>query len=75
MFRSAAVLFGAASYFIALATFLGIAGMSTANPIVLYVMLFIYNGAALLLYVILQIFLVLNTLNDLWPIGKALLLF
>jgi len=49
--------------------------MSTANPIVLYVMLFIYNGAALLLYVILQIFLVLNTLNDLWPIGKALLLF
>lgn len=44
--------------------------MSPRNPIILYVLMFVFNGAALFLYVTLQIFLVMNTLHDLWPIGR-----
>lgn len=70
-FRIAGLLFAGGGYFVALATFLGVAGMNPRNPLILYILMFIFNGACLLLYVILQIFLVLNTLHDRWPIGKT----
>lgn len=45
---------------------------SYQNPVILWVIYFIFNGAALLIYVILQIVLVLNTLDDRWPLGDIM---
>lgn len=73
MFRIAAIAVGAVAYFIAICTFHGALGFSRQNPIVLYIILFIFNGAALLVYFVLQMFLVLCTLNDMWPLGNLLL--
>lgn len=39
------------------------------HPVALWVVFFIFNGAALLIYIILQIVLVVNTLDDRWPLG------
>lgn len=72
-FRILTALFFGGSYFVALCTFLNTAGFSSEYPIVLYVMYFIYNGSAILLYVMLQLFLVFNTLHDRWPIGDIFL--
>jgi len=69
MFRLVALFFGGGGAFIALSTFLGLAGMSPHNSLYLFILVFIFNGALLALYVLLQLFLVLNTLNDLWPLG------
>ncbi len=45
-------------------------GLSAQNPLALFIIYFIVNGAMLLIYVIMQIVLVLNTLDDRWPLGK-----
>lgn len=45
--------------------------MGPGNTLVLYILMFIFNGAALLIYIVLQIFLVLNTLHDRWPLGTT----
>lgn len=45
--------------------------MSPKSPMVLYILMFIFNGAALFLYVALQVFLVLSTLRDRWPLGMS----
>ncbi|OZJ04051.1 hypothetical protein BZG36_03567 [Bifiguratus adelaidae] len=58
--------------FIAAATFLNLGPFSYSNPGVLWVFYFIFNGAALIIYVILQIILVINTLDDRWPLGDIL---
>lgn len=69
MFRLVALVSGGGGIFIALSTFLGFAGMGPHNSLYLFILVFIFNGALLALYIFLQLFLVLNTLNDLWPLG------
>ncbi|KAF9904350.1 Chitin synthase, class 7 [Lobosporangium transversale] len=59
----------AAVTFLSIATFLGLGPFKPTNPVALWVVFFIFNGAALLIYVILQIVLVVNTLDDRWPLG------
>jgi predicted small integral membrane protein len=54
---------------ISLATFKGWAGLSPTNTVGLFVVLYILSGIALLVYVIMQIILVTNTLQDRWPLG------
>ncbi len=54
------------------ATFLSKAGFSPLNPVALWIVLYVFNGAALVIYVVLQIVLVLNTLDDRWPLGDIL---
>lgn len=71
-FRIAALIAAGASYFVAISTFMGVAGMSPKSPMVLYILMFIFNGAVLFLYVALQVFLVLSTLRDRWPLGMIL---
>ncbi|RKP26408.1 chitin synthase III catalytic subunit [Syncephalis pseudoplumigaleata] len=58
--------------FIAIGTFQGIAGLDPQNPIALWIVYFIFNGAAFAIYVILQVVLVINTLDDRWPLGDIL---
>ncbi|KAI1314995.1 Chitin synthase, class 7 [Mortierella claussenii] len=59
----------AAVTFLSIATFQGLGPFSKLHPVALWVVFFIFNGAALLIYVILQIVLVVNTLDDRWPLG------
>jgi hypothetical protein len=58
--------------FIAIATFNSYGPFSYQNPAVLWVFYFIVNGIAFVVYVILQIILVVNTLDDRWPLGDIL---
>ena len=59
----------AAVTFLSIATFQKLGPFDPLNPVALWVVFFIFNGAALLIYVILQIVLVVNTLDDRWPLG------
>jgi glucan phosphoethanolaminetransferase (alkaline phosphatase superfamily) len=60
------------SYFISIGTFQNI-GLSSKNPMILWIWLYVLQGIALVFYSILQIILVVNTLDDLWPIGNIIL--
>ncbi|KAF9150380.1 Chitin synthase, class 7 [Linnemannia schmuckeri] len=68
---SSFVVFGAVT-FVSIATFNDMSPFSSSNPIALWIVFFIFNGAALLIYVILQIVLVVNTLDDRWPLGDII---
>jgi hypothetical protein len=54
---------------ISILTFKGWAGLSPTNTIGLFVVLYLFNGIFLLVYIIMQILLVTNTLQDRWPLG------
>ncbi|KAG0361952.1 Chitin synthase, class 7 [Gamsiella multidivaricata] len=59
----------AAVTFLSIATFKSMGPFDPLHPVALWIVFFIFNGAALLIYVILQIVLVVNTLDDRWPLG------
>jgi hypothetical protein len=69
--RISGFIFFAISFSIAICTFMNI-GLSSANPVGLFVIYFVFNGTMLLIYVIMQIILVVNTLDDRWPLGDVL---
>ncbi|KAF2202557.1 chitin synthase export chaperone [Delitschia confertaspora ATCC 74209] len=54
---------------VSLLTFKGWGGLSPANPIGVFVVLYILNGLCLLVYVCSQVLLVVSTLEDRWPLG------
>lgn len=58
--------------FLAISTFKSIAGLSPTKPLVLWICMFIFNGACVIIYVILQLILVIRTLDDRWPIGDII---
>lgn len=60
------------SFLIAVMTFQGAAGFSQTSPIALFVVMYLVNGFMLFVYVIMQIVLVINTLDDRWPLGNFL---
>ncbi|KAF3903437.1 hypothetical protein ABW20_dc0102236 [Dactylellina cionopaga] len=57
---------------VSLATFKGFAGLGPSKTIGLFVVLYILNAVFLVVYVASQILLVLNTLQDRWPLGDIL---
>ena len=54
---------------VSLCTFKGWAGLSPTKTIGLFVVLYLFSGICLVIYVVLQIILVINTLQDRWPLG------
>jgi len=54
---------------VSICTFQGWASLSPTSTTALFVVLYIFNAVFLAVYVILQIALVLNTLEDRWPLG------
>ena len=68
---SCLALFGV-SFFISIATFKAFAGFSYANPIALYIVYLIWPAICVVVYVVLQLVLVLRTLDDRWPIGDII---
>ena len=57
---------------IALLTFQSWGGLSPTKTVGLFVVMYLFNGGFLLVYVIMQILLVLGTLQDRWPLGDIL---
>ena len=55
--------------FVSMGTFNNIAGLSNSNPIALFIVYMIFSAAFVVIYVIFQVVLVLNTLDDRWPLG------
>ncbi|KAJ1657366.1 Chitin synthase, class 7 [Dispira simplex] len=68
---STLIVFGV-MYFVSIGTFKNIAGLSGTKPMGLFIMYFIFNGVGLLVYLVSQIILVVNTLNEYWPLGNIL---
>ncbi|ORX95579.1 hypothetical protein K493DRAFT_260408 [Basidiobolus meristosporus CBS 931.73] len=63
----------ALTYFIAIGTFKNLVGfLSPTNPLVLWIFYFVFNGAGVFIYFVLQLILVLKTLDDRWPLGDIL---
>lgn len=54
---------------VSICTFKGLAGLGPTKTVGLFVVLYLFNGICLVIYVVLQIILVLNTLQDRWPLG------
>ena len=57
------------TFLVSLATFKSWAGLGPTNTIGLFVVLYLVSAVALAIYVIMQIILVVNTLQDRWPLG------
>ncbi|KAI8804165.1 chitin synthase III catalytic subunit [Cladochytrium replicatum] len=57
------------TYFVAIATFIGIGPFKASSPVALFVVFFAFGAAFVLLYYLVQIVLVVNTLEDRWPLG------
>jgi len=53
---------------VSLLTFKGWAGLGPTNTVGLFVVLYVFNAIFLLVYVVMQTFLVVNTLQDRWPL-------
>ncbi|KAJ3171729.1 Chitin synthase, class 7 [Geranomyces variabilis] len=60
------------SFFINIATFKNMAGFNSNNPTPLFLIYFVFGAAFILIYVLLQIVLVVQTLDDRWPLGDIL---
>ncbi|ORX87844.1 hypothetical protein K493DRAFT_237240 [Basidiobolus meristosporus CBS 931.73] len=59
--------------FVSFATFENLFGFFDSNkPLILWIVYFFFNGAAMCIYFILQVVLVVNTLDDLWPLGGVI---
>ena len=54
---------------VSILTFKNKAGLGPTNTVGLFVVLYLINGICLLVYVVMQIILVVNTLQDRWPLG------
>lgn len=57
---------------VSLLTFKGWAGLGPDNTIGLFVVLYLLNAIFLFVYVVLQLMLVVNTLQDRWPLGHII---
>lgn len=69
LLRSCSIVMFLVSGTISLLTFKSILGMGPTNTLGLFVVLYIINGLCLAVYVLMQVILVTNTLQDRWPLG------
>jgi hypothetical protein len=60
------------SFAVSILTFVGKLGLSPTNTLGLFVVLYLLNGICILIYVVMQIILVVGTLQDRWPLGDII---
>lgn len=60
----------AVSFIVSLLTFKSWGGLSPTNTIALFVVLYLLNAISLAVFVVMQLLLVLNTIDDRWPLGN-----
>ena len=71
--RGCSFAFFAITFLVSAATFKSVAGMSPVKTLGMFIMLYLVSGICLVVYVIMQIILVLNTLQDRWPLGDIVI--
>ncbi|KZF26739.1 hypothetical protein L228DRAFT_226548 [Xylona heveae TC161] len=69
LLRSSSIAMFIVSFVVSLFTFKGLAGLSPTNTVGLFVVLYVLNAICVVVYLIMQILLVVNTLQDRWPLG------
>ncbi|KKK22123.1 hypothetical protein AOCH_005584, partial [Aspergillus ochraceoroseus] len=69
LLRLTSVAMFAVSFLISILTFESWGGLSPTNTIGLFVVLYILNAICIAVYLIMQLLLVMNTLEDRWPLG------
>jgi hypothetical protein len=69
LLRTASAAMFVITFLVSLATFKSWAGLGPTNTVGLFVVLYLVSAVALAIYVIMQIILVVNTLQDRWPLG------
>lgn len=62
----------AVSFVVSLLTFKGWGGLDPTNTVGLFVVLYIFNPICIAVYLVMQLLLVLNTLETRWPLGNIL---
>lgn len=65
---SSAAMFGV-SFLVSLFTFKGWGGLSPTNTVGMFVVTYVINALCVAVYVVMQVLLVVNTLEDRWPLG------
>lgn len=69
LLRLTSVVMCVVSFIISLLTFKSWGGLSPTNTVGLFIVLYVFNAICLAVYVAMQLFLVVNTLEDRWPLG------
>jgi hypothetical protein len=69
LLRTVSMAMFAITFLVSLGTFKGWAGLSPTSTVGLFVVLYLISGLELLIYVVMQIILVVNTLQERWPLG------
>ena len=72
LLRSCSVLMFIVSFIVSIMTFKGWAGLGPTNTVALFIVLYILNALFLFIYGVMQIILVMFTLQDRWPLGDIL---
>ncbi|KAI9757618.1 MAG: Chitin synthase, class 7 [Lichina confinis] len=73
LLRSSSIAMFVISAVVSLCTFKGWAGLGPTKTVGLFVVLYLFSGICIFVYVLLQIILVVNTLQDRWPLGHIVL--
>ncbi|RMD44967.1 hypothetical protein DV735_g164, partial [Chaetothyriales sp. CBS 134920] len=68
LLRASATLMFVISFLLSVLTFKGWSGLSPTNTTGLFVVLYLINAIFLFVYLVMQVILVLNTLQDRWPL-------
>ena len=69
MLRGCSLLMFLVSGAVSILTFTGKGGLGPTNTVGLFVVLYVFNALCLVVYVVMQVILVGNTLQDRWPLG------
>lgn len=69
MMRLISFVFFVITFLVSLATFKSWAGLSPTSTVGLFIVLYLVNAIAFAVYIIMQTILVVNTLEDRWPLG------
>ena len=68
LLRGCSIGMGLLSGLISILTFKHIAGLGPTNTVGLFVVLYVFNALCVFIYIVMQIILVVNTLQDRWPL-------
>jgi Chitin synthase export chaperone len=69
LLRMSSLAMFAVSFLVSLFTFNGWAGLSPTNTVGMFVVIYVLNAICIAIYVVMQVLLVANTLEDRWPLG------
>lgn len=62
----------AISFIVSLFTFKGWVGLGPTNTVGLFIVLYVLNALCIAIYIVMQLLLVVNTLDDSWPLGHII---